>query len=148
MNNMNQYTLNQLKEGMNERFEVKITQDMIDKFCEISGDVNSLHRDSDYAKKQGYQDCVSYGMLTASFYSTLVGVYLPGKYCMLKEISTKFLRPVFCGDILTVEGTVVEVHDVLKHITIKAQITNQDGKKVSRAMISTGLLPEVNENDK
>jgi 3-hydroxybutyryl-CoA dehydratase len=114
---------------------------MMDAFEKLSGDVNPLHRDASFAMERGYPGRVVYGMLTASLYSALAGVYLPGKYCLLRSVDSKFLKPVFIGDELTVTGEVAEVHADLGVAAIKAAITNQRGEKVSRAVLQCGFLP-------
>jgi acyl dehydratase len=78
-------------------------------------------------------------MLTASFYSTLVGVYLPGKYAIFQEADINFRSPAYIGDTLTVKGKITEIDPVLKRIYIKAEIQNQYGKKVSTAALAVGL---------
>ena len=95
--------------------------------------------DADYAAGRGYTGRVVYGMLGASFLSTLAGVYLPGEHCLLHGVDLKFAKPIFIGDTLTVTGVVDEVNDTFREITIKASIVNQDGKKVTRAVIRAGV---------
>ena len=70
---------------------------------------------------------------------SLAGVYLPGEHCLLHGVECKFARPVFIGDTLTVTGTVVNVSEAVAEAEIKAVITNQDGKKVTRGVIKAGL---------
>ena len=118
----------------------RVDQKEQDSFSNITGDVNPLHRDVAFAKKKGYEDCVVFGMLTASYYSTLAGVYLPGENSLIHGVDAKFLKPVFVGDTLTVEGKVSEKNDTYKLLIIKASIRNQDGEKVSRATIRVGVL--------
>ena len=81
-------------------------------------------------------------MLTASFYSTLIGVFLPGKYCILQGIDIQFNKPVYSGDHLTISGMVTYINDAYKQLEIKASIINQDHKKVSKALIKVGLIDE------
>ena len=81
-----------------------------------------------------------YGMLTYSFYSTLAGVYLPGRNCLLHSVETKLLKPVFVGDFLTVVGRVEEKEELFHQLKIKAEIWNQKGEKVSRAIIKAGVI--------
>ena len=137
---MNEYTFDSISIGTHESFKVKITDDMQKSFMNISGDVNPMHLNQRYAESNGFDDKLVYGMLTASFYSTLVGVYLPGKYCLLHECDSSFTKPVYIGDELTVYGEVVDLHEGFKRVTIKAHITNQDGKKVSKAKIIVGII--------
>ena len=138
-----EYLFADMVRGKTEAFCVSVSQDMIKSFCQITGDVNPLHIDDGYAVSHGYPGTVSYGMLTASFYSTLVGVYLPGKYCLLQSCDVSFNAPAFANDELTVTGTVAETHEVFKRIVIKAEIRNQHGKRISRATICVGMLEPV-----
>lgn len=121
-------------------FTVTVTEEMMDKFLEISGDNNPLHVDSEFAKGQGFPGRVVYGMLTAAFYSRLAGVYLPGKYCLLHSVESSFHAPVFIGDILTVSGFVKVKHEATRVIEVSAKIVNQNGKRVGKAKISAGFL--------
>lgn len=137
---MNEYTYEQIEVGQNEQFERIVTGDMMEQFRSISGDINPLHCSEDYARAQGYPGRVVYGMLTASLCSTLAGVYLPGKYCLLYSVESKFRKPVFIGDTLTVSGKVSEKNDTFRTIVVKAEITNQEGVKVSKATLQIGFI--------
>lgn len=125
--------------GLSHSFSVCLTERMINTFEELTGDSNPLHTDSNFALSYGFKDKVVYGMLTSSFYSTLIGMYLPGKYALLQGVDASFISPVFSGDVLTVYGEVVTIHEVFKQIEIRAFITNQMGVKISRAKIRTGI---------
>lgn len=135
----NQYTIKDLHIGMKKSFIVEITNNIKNKFTDLSGDINPLHIDSGYAKKRGYKDCVIYGMCTASFYSTLAGVYLPGERCLLEECFIQWIKPVYAGDIIKVSGTVSDIDERFNRVTIKAGIYNQNDEKVSRAKIVVGI---------
>ena len=136
---MNHYTLAEMVPGLSEEFTVTVTAEMMDQFKAITGDVSPIHIDADYAKDRGFPGRVVYGMLGASFLSTLAGDYLPGEHCLLHGVDLKFAKPIFIGDTLTVTGVVDEVNDTFREITIKASIVNQDGKKVTRAVIRAGV---------
>lgn len=136
---MNHYKLHELTPGMEACFSVTITEEMLQKFLEISGDVNPLHADAAFAQAKGYPSRVVYGMLTASFYSTLAGVYLPGEHCLLWEVNSKFTDTVFAGDELDVYGKVIEVNKDFGFIRLKARVKNQKGQTVSRATITAGV---------
>lgn len=134
---MNAYRLEDIDVGMRECFSRRITGEMEDAFRMLSGDENPLHRDDGYAKEISggkYHGHVSFGMLTASLYSTFAGMYLPGKYSLIHSFEElAFMNPVFAGDELTVEGQVTHKDQALQMIRVKIEIRNQDGKKVSRA---------------
>ena len=137
---MNEYRFSDIKIGLEEFFQVKIDASKMDKFLDISGDINPLHMDGDYAKDKGFSNRVVYGLLTASFYSTLVGVYLPGKFCVLQGIDIQFSKPVYIDDTLKVSGKVSYINEAYKQIEIKAIITNEKHIKVSKATLKVGLI--------
>lgn len=136
---MNHYTFQELSEGMIESFQVVITKEMQEAFLNMSGDNNPMHMTDEYAREFGYENRLVYGMLTASLYSRLVGVHLPGEYCLFQQCDTTFNAPVYIGDQLTVTGEIVEKHEGFKRIKVKAYIKNQKGKKVSRATLMVGV---------
>ena len=129
---MNRYTYEELETGHRESFRVKITEEMLDAFRELTGDINPLHCDAKYASDSGYDSRVAYGMLTASFLSTLAGVYLPGERSLIKETHIKFTEPVFPGEELTVTGEIKEKHDGFRMLVLKVTVTGGDGRKVLR----------------
>lgn len=137
---MNDYSMKNLYIGLMESFSKTITIDMMSDFLKLSGDENPLHIDESFAKSKGFQDRVVYGMLTASFISTLGGCYLPGKYCIIQGVETKFLRPVYIGDEITVTGEVVDIREELNYIEIKVTMKNQKGEKVLRGTLKAGVL--------
>lgn len=140
---MNNYSFEDLKIGMSESFSVTVTEEMMKSFYELSGDVNPLHNDTQFAKDQGYEDKVVYGLLTTSFISKLVGVLLPGKYCLIQGIDLKYLKPVYVGNILIVKGIVDELHKSVKRATVKVEIINQDEKKVVKGRVEIGFLSTI-----
>ncbi len=138
---MNTYIFEEIQEGMTASFTKEITNNMEDYFREISGDENPLHQDDGFAKEiGGYKQHVSFGMLTAALYSTVAGVYLPGKYSLIHSLEIKFMKPVFAGDVLTVSATVVGKQAALKLLQLKVKITNQDNVCVSKADMKVLVL--------
>lgn len=139
---MNEYKFSDLAIGLEESFNVTIDSSKVDKFIDISADTNPLHGNCDYAKEKGFDGKIVHGLLTASFYSTLVGVYLPGKYCVLQGIDIQFSKPVHIDDRLVITGTVSYINSAYKQIEIKATIINQNNIKVSKATIKVGVIDE------
>lgn len=137
---MNIYFFEDISIGLVHEFTVKIDEEKQNLFYDLSGDVNPLHCSEEHAINCGFKGRVVYGMLTASFYSTLVGVYLPGERCLLHEVNTKFIKPVYVNDTLDIKGQVVEKNDTFKLLVIKAEIRNQHDECVARAKIKVGVL--------
>ena len=141
---MNEYTMDEIQIGMECSFKKVITLEMEDAFREISGDDNPLHRDDNFAReigKEKFKCHVSFGMLTASFYSTMAGMYLPGKYSLIHSFDDlSFLQPVYVGDELEVTGRVIDKNEDLRLMVLKVMIRNQNGKVVSRAKMKVLVM--------
>ncbi len=138
---MNKYTFEQLQKGHKESFETEVTKEQMDSFRELSGDINPLHSDESFATSKGFNGRVAYGHLTASFFSTLAGVYLPGENCLIREVSYKFMRPVYIGDKLIVTGEVTEMDDRTKEVFLKVRIYRKaDEEILVRGKMIVGVL--------
>lgn len=136
---MNHYTISQLEIGQKETFTVCISEEMQEAFMKLTGDVNPMHMEDAYAREKGFEGRLVYGMLTASFYSTLVGVYLPGEKCLFQECDVSWRKPVYIGDELIITGEVKEKDERWQRVTIKAHMVNQNGEKVSKATLVVGI---------
>ena len=116
---MNDYSFDELEIGMSENFIYEVSEDKLSLFKEMSGDINPLHNDPEYAKNFGFNDKVVYGMLSASLISTFGGCFLPGKKCLIHQVDAKFVKPVYVGDVLRIIGIIDELHDSVKEAIIK-----------------------------
>ncbi len=137
---MNAFNFEDIYLGLTSSFEVIITQEMLDSFIVLSGDNSPLHINEVFAREKGYLGIPVHGMLTASFYSQLVGIHLPGVNGYSQEYKIAFVAPVYVGNILTVSGEVEYINTAFKQLWIDAQIINSNGVKVSRAKIKAGFF--------
>lgn len=141
---MKEYTFDQLEIGQTATFSRRITVEMENAFREISGDENPLHCDDDFAQNASdgkFSRHVAFGMLTASMYSTMAGMHLPGKYSLIHSLDNiSFQQPVFAGDELTVTGKVVDKDENLHLLRLKVVIKNQAQKVVSKAVMKVVVL--------
>lgn len=137
---MNRYKYEEIFVGQTEEFYATVTEENTNEFRKMSGDENPLHKDNEYAKDKGFQQKVVFGMLSSIYYSTLVGVYLPGERCLLHSIDIKFKSPIYVDDKLVIFGEVVEKNDLFKLVLIKATIKKQDGGIASKAKIELEVL--------
>lgn len=52
-----------------------------------------------------------------------------------------FAHPVYIGDKLTISGTVKEIHESVRRLTIKFVIKNQTGKNcISKGILKAGCM--------
>ena len=127
---LNEYTFEEIKLGMKESFQVNITESMENNFADITGNYNPLASNEEYAATTNYKKRICPGMFTASFFSRLTGMHLPGKYALVYSQSLNFVNICYIGDQITVEGEVIEKNNAIKLITLNTVITNQEGKKL------------------
>lgn len=123
----NEYTFDDIKIGLEHKFTEKITKSNLDSFAIVSGDYNPLHMDEIYAKTTKFKKRVCHGMLLASFFSRLVGMYIPGKNALYFSQTLDFQNPCYVDDTVTVQGQVMDKSDSTKIITLKTSIHNQMG---------------------
>ena len=110
------------------------------RFIEITGDVNPLHVDEEFARKTKFGRRVLQGMLTASIFSTMVGMLLPGTGAIYRSQTLKFLLPVYLGETVTAHFVVGAVDRAKHRLEIEAWIENEAGQYVIEGTCEAGLL--------
>ena len=115
--------LEDIEIGQKKSFGVVVTESMLDDFAKLSGDNNPLHMDENYAKSNNFKKRVCHGMLLASFFSRLVGMYIPGKNALYFSQSLKFQHPCFVNDRIEIHGEVIDKSLATKIITLKTTIS-------------------------
>ena len=125
-----QYTFDSINIGINHEFKIIISEKLVSDFSIISGDFNPLHMDKNYAAKSKFKKRVCHGMLLASFFSRLVGMYLPGKNALYFSQTLNFVSPSFINDSITVKGEIIDKSDATKIVTVKTSIVNQKNELI------------------
>ena len=125
-----EYSFDEIELGMQKSFKVDISKNMLDVFGRDTGDYNPLHMSEEYASSTSFKKRVCSGMFLASFFSRLVGMYLPGKHALHISQSLNFVNPCFIGETITVEGKVIDKSTATKIIKLETTITNESGKRI------------------
>ena len=107
-----------------------ITEAHIVNFAGLSGDMNPIHVDAEYAKQSMFGERIAHGMLVAGLISTVVGMQLPGPNSIYLGQDLKFVAPVKIGDTVTVVVTVTEKRDDKRIIKLRTTVSNQRGEVV------------------
>lgn len=111
------YYIDDLKPGMRETYERTVTEADIQKFGEVSGDVNPVHFDEEWAKTTPFKGRIAHGVLTASYVSTILGMKMPGPGTIFMQLLTRFKAPVRIGDHVIASCTVREVNAEKRRVT-------------------------------
>ena len=107
---------------------VTVTDDMVRKFAELSGDFNPIHLDEEYAKTTVFKRRIAHGMLTGAFISRLLATLVRGGVYLSQTM--KFVNPVYLDDVITVEATVTGVREEKGIGTLETIARNQKGENV------------------
>ena len=118
-----------------------ITQDIINQYAEASGDFNPIHVDSKFASESQFGSTIAHGMLVASYFSSLVGMYLPGQRALFLSHDIKFAKPVPLGACITFQGRVRHKTDSLRLLDIDTTAINEVGEHVVRGRAQVMVLP-------
>jgi len=130
MNDVKVTKYSDIKMGQTAEVTHTITENDIQTFGDLSGDYNPLHFNEEWAKTTMFEGRIAHGLLSASFISTAIGMYLPGPGTIYMSQNMRFLGPVRIGDTVKAHVEVVSLNDEKQRVTLKTTCTNQKGKLV------------------
>lgn len=116
--------------GDKASFSVTITEKLINEFAGISGDVNPLHVDENYASRTHFGGRIAHGMIVGALFSRLIGMHLPGKYSLYLSQTLRFHNPIPCGAEIIVRGEVTHKTDAAKTIIIRTTAEDKNSGKI------------------
>ena len=100
----------ELHVGMTDFYSRTITEADIVTFAGVTGDLNPVHMNREFAEQTQFGGTIAHGMLTASLISTVVGTRLPGPGAIYMSQNLRFTAPVKAGDTITAVATVTDVN--------------------------------------
>ena len=84
-----------LKVGDNYSENFVITQDMVNRFAELSGDKNPLHLDKDFAAKTRFKRPIVHGLFSVTSFGKVMGTKFPGHGAIHVGQNLSFKRPLY-----------------------------------------------------
>jgi len=117
---------------LGDKFSTKrlVTDELIRKFADVSGDYNPIHLDEEVAKTTRFGRRIAHGMLSGAFISSILGWELSVRRIVYLSQTLKFTAPVFIGDTITATATVIKIREDKPIVTLETVCTNQDGDLV------------------
>ncbi len=134
------HTYDELSLGQSARLTRTLTQQDIQAFAWVSGDVNPAHLDDEYAQGTRFHGVIAHGMWGGALISSVLGTEFPGPGTIYLEQTLRFSRPVRIGDTLTVVLTVAEKDDAAGRVKLDCEAINQKGEQVISG-VATVLAP-------
>lgn len=117
------YCVEDLSIGMEASYEREVTEEMVVKFAELSGDTNPVHMDEEFAKNTRFKGRIAHGLLTASFLSTVLGTRLPGPGSIYLHQDLVFRAPVRIGDVVIASVKVEKINWHRRVVTLPCRCT-------------------------
>lgn len=102
--------LEDLVVGQKASYAKTVTEADIVLYAGISGDVNPIHLNQEFAADTRFGDTIAHGMLSAGFISTVLGTKLPGPGCIYLGQTLKFMAPVRAGDTVVARVEVTSIN--------------------------------------
>lgn len=101
--------LEDLSVGQTASIARTVTEADIVLFSGVSGDINPIHLNAEYAATTPFKARIAHGMLSVGFISAVLGTKLPGPGTIYLGQTLKFRQPVMIGDTVTAVATIKEI---------------------------------------
>jgi len=131
MTQLSNFTFDEIQIGQTARYSKVIELRDIQLFAAVSGDVNPIHLDADFAATTPFKEPIAHGMLTGALISAALALELPGPGTVYLGQSLRFRLPVKPGDAISVKLEVTDKRDKRKIVTLDCKAFNQDDKLVA-----------------
>jgi 3-hydroxybutyryl-CoA dehydratase len=100
-----------------------VSAEDVELFGKMSGDRNPIHFDEEYAKTTRFKTRIAHGMLTASYFSTILSATLPGPGTIYLGQTLRFKAPVKIGDTVTATMEVASIDAAKRRATLSCIAT-------------------------
>ncbi len=117
-----------IKIGDRFSIEREITDELIRKFADVSGDHNPIHLDEEFAKTTRFGRRIAHGMLSGALISAVLGNEFKERKIVYLSQTMKFVAPVFIDDTVTASGTVTKIREDKGIVILETLCTNQNGE--------------------
>src|SRR5437667_3758197 len=119
----------------------EVTDDLIRKFAEVSGDYNPIHLDEEFAKTTRFGRRIAHGMLSGAFISAVLGGEFKERKIVYLSQTMKFTAPVFLGDTVTATATIANIREDRRIVTLETVCANQNGEILVKGEAAVMILP-------
>lgn len=119
----------------------EITDELVRSFAEVSGDLNPIHVDEEFAKTTRFGRRIAHGMLSGAFISAVLGLEFAEKRTVYLSQTMKFTAPVYLGDTVTAVATVTNIREEKNIVTLETICSNQNGETVVEGEALVMVLP-------
>ncbi|PHM83540.1 enoyl-CoA hydratase [Acinetobacter nosocomialis] len=123
---MEMLLISDYKVGMTAELTKSFSDEDVDSFARLSGDINPVHLDENYAKETIFGARIVHGALVSSIFSTIFANNLPGAGCIYLKSENKFLKPVYLNEPVRFKVEISEVIKEKKRVIFKTSAISKD----------------------
>lgn len=113
----------------------------VERFSEMTGDMNPLHYDAALAAKTPFGGLIVQGGVTSGILNALVAEDLPGPGTVFLGVEWKFTRAVKVGEAITGRVEVTGVRDDKPICTLATEVRNEAGEVCLTGTATTYTVP-------
>jgi|SRR5436190_4927862 len=117
-----------------------VTDELIRKFADVSGDHNPIHLDEEFAKTTRFGKRIAHGMLSGAFISAVLGNEFKDRKIVYLSQTMKFTAPVFIEDTVTATAIVTNIREDRGIVTLETVCTNQNGETLVKGEAAVMVL--------
>lgn len=112
-------------------FSTSVTaeEQTIQEIARLSGDINPIHLDEEYAKQTVFGRRIAHALFCQNIISMIIGNHLPGPGAILLSQSFHYRKPVYIGDTIETTVTVKEIRAGNRYV-LDTTCKNQENELV------------------
>lgn len=137
---------NKKYEGKSASFTKTISESDVYLFGGITGDLNPMHINENYASQTQFEGRIVHGVFMLGLISNVIGMQLPGPGTIYMSQTANFLKPVKIGETITAVVVVAEVLNSSKGVLkLNTNILNEKDDVVVRgeAIVKVPFREEI-----
>lgn len=100
-----------IKTGDKVSVKKQLTNEIVEEYGRISGDLNPVHFSDENAVEYGFKGRIAHGLFCLGIISNLIGNVLPGPGSVFLDEELKYLAPVYLGDVIEVTVEIGSIKD-------------------------------------